>query len=140
MTGQVKGQATENLSKPYINFLLTFVDMENQKGNDAIMKFMKFKQFSKRKNIEMMIDLDSLEQIKNGQNVIVKDNRTVLKEDGCFEVLPIAWSGSQVFIVCPFCGEIHQHGLAGGSYTETRTPHCKESDGMRCYRIRPVIA
>lgn len=99
------------------------------------MKYSKFKKIANRKNMNLLIELDKLEQFKDGQTILVKDNRTVQKDDG-FEVTPIAWTGSQLFVVCPLCGHIHIHGLAGGEYSGSRLAHCH--DGW--YEIQPIIA
>ena len=32
---------------------------------------------------------------------------------------------NKVFIICPFCGEIHAHGNSRGEYEGCRVPHCK---------------
>lgn len=111
------------------------------------MKFTKFKQFAKKKSVHLLIDLDSLEQVKEGQKTLVKDHRTVMKGNR-YEVKPVAVTDTHFFVVCPVCGEIHVHGLADaviqkgclpcGDFCGSRTSDCAE--GGSCYEIYLVIA
>lgn len=114
--------------------MLTFVDMKTERID--FMKYSRFKKFAKRKDVHMLIDLDTLEQFKDGQTILVKDKRTVKKGDG-YEVEPIAVTNSHMYVVCPFCGHIHKHGLPdaileedvlpSGDFCGTRESHCHKS-------------
>lgn len=114
------------------------------------MKFSEFKRIAKKKGVLKLIDLDSLEQVKEGQKILVKDNRTQQNEDGHFLVKPIAMTETQMFVVCPVCGEVHVHGLEKEAKVEEgcilpsdnfcghRVSHCK---GLRTvYQIYLIIA
>lgn len=91
---------------------------------------MKFKEFKKRvfqsESGHVIIELDSLEKYHPDNNKLIKlfrDNRSY-QEGGVWYVYPIALTNSQVFVVCPYCGEIHAHGNSNGYYEGSRVPHC----------------
>lgn len=49
------------------------------------------------------------------------DRRTTWQKDGCTAtVFPFAMDDKRVFVVCPFCKDIHVHGHGEGF----RTPDC----------------
>lgn len=102
------------------------------------MKFTEFKKLAKKKSVHLLIDLDSLEQVKEGQKIMVKDNRTV-QEGNKFKVRLVAVSESgQFYVVCPICQEVHVHGLGkpsdqkgdlpSGVFCGSRVSHCHEGN------------
>lgn len=87
-----------------------------------------------------------VEEVRDGLNVRVVDHRTV-KDGDCYEVKPILITVKQLYIVCPYCGEIHRHNLsksdgsaigipeAGcklplGRFSGYRSSHCDELAGV----------
>lgn len=56
--------------------------------------------------------------------------------NGEWMINPVALTENNVFVVCPYCGKIHVHGLCGGSYAGIRTVDC----GNGIYSIKPVKA
>lgn len=114
--------------------MLTNVDTD--KKGLMKMKYTEFKKIAKKNSVHLLIDLASLEQFKEGQKILVKDNRTVRK-DNRFEVKPVAVTESgQFYVVCPLCGEIHVHGLGKlseqvgdlpcGDFGGSRVSHCHD--------------
>lgn len=92
---------------------------------------MRLRRFEKEKGIKLMIDLKTLEIYHAKANKNVKlcfDKRSYVGEDGFWHVYPIGYKWNQIFIVCPYCGEIHVHGYGEGH----RGEHCVEHevDGM----------
>lgn len=82
----------------------------------------RFKQHGK-----LLVNLDDLEVFKwkgNRQSII--DRRSFDNPAECWHVYPIAVDNVHVFIVCPFCGNIHLHGVSGGDYEGHRVEHCNE--------------
>ncbi len=72
------------------------------------------------------LEFDSLEKYHPDNNklkVLVRDSRS-FQEEGMWHVYPIALTNSQVYIVCPYCGEVHVHGNSEGCYEGHRTAHC----------------
>jgi hypothetical protein len=60
----------------------------------------------------------------HGRDVWI-DNRTERKpQPEAPTVFPFALDSWHVFIVCPYCGEIHAHGNANGEYEGVRVSHC----------------
>lgn len=45
-------------------------------------------------------------------------------------VYPIALTKVHVYVVCPFCGRVHKHGVVGDNYSGNRVAHCKEINGQ----------
>lgn len=56
--------------------------------------------------------------------------------NGEWNVSPIALTKKNIYVVCPYCGMIHSHGLCDGAYAGTRTVDC--TNGI--YSIDPVTA
>ena len=56
--------------------------------------------------------------------------------NGEWNVNPVALTDKNLFVVCPYCGQIHGHGLCDGAYSGTRTADC--TNGI--YNIEPVKA
>ena len=74
---------------------------------------MRFSQFKQTKNVELVVDTNSLEEYRAPSNKSIrlcKDKRSFLDDKGYWNVYPIAFSSIEVFVVCPHCGEIHLHG------------------------------
>ena len=112
------------------------------------MKYTKFKQIAKRKSVHLWIDLDSLEQVKEGQKILVKDSRTV-REGNRYKIKPVAVSeDGRFYVVCPVCGEIHRHTLDKkseskgmlpcGCFSGSRNGDCIDPDGS--YDFEFIIA
>lgn len=72
----------------------------------------------------------------NRRQRIAADSRTTTGADGVPCVVPFYVSASGVFIVCPYCGEIHTHGNGESGYTGHRTAHCMSADSAAGYIIR----
>ncbi len=94
------------------------------------MRFSEFKKYIKQPTFmhtgRLLMNLEDLETyhpVGDKRKVLVKDKRSHQK-DGVWCIYPIAVSKHQVHIVCPYCGEVHSHGRAGG----TRVPHCLDND------------
>ena len=57
------------------------------------------------------------------------DIRSKKINDRNYVVYPIAETQVHYYIVCPYCGEIHLHGVQGGK--GARQPHCNiENNGI----------
>lgn len=76
--------------------------------------------------IEILYPLDKLELLppEKKWKTHAIDPRSFM-EDGFCQVYPIAIDRHQVYIVCPWCREIHVHGNDHGRYNGHRSPHCK---------------
>lgn len=74
-----------------------------------------------------------------GNVVIAHDPLTKQVNEKEFIVTPVASHGRSLYVVCPFCGDIHVHGGIGSGtpYSGGRIPDCM-SDGV--YKITPIIA
>jgi len=94
---------------------------------------MKYSDYKKSTDIEHVIDLNSLEiyhSPKNKRIKLVKDNRSFKDDESYWQVYPIGFNESQVYIVCPHCGEIHLHGRGKKpdyQYEGHRASHCIEN-------------
>ena len=74
---------------------------------------MKLSLFKQNKNVELVIDINNLEEYRapgNRSIMLCRDKRSYLDDEGYWNVYPIAYNSTQVFVVCPQCGEIHMHG------------------------------
>ena len=91
---------------------------------------MKYSNFKRSTDIERVIDINSLEIYHSPNNKrinLVRDNRSFQDDEGYWQVYPIGFNESQVYIVCPHCGEIHLHGRGGKpdyQYEGHRASHC----------------
>lgn len=102
-----------------------------------------------------LIRSGAVEEIYDGLNVKVVDHRTIKIDDHNYEVKPILITSNKVYIVCPYCGEIHCHNLSrsdggdtgipeagcklpSGRFSGHRTSHCDGSSGV--YHINLDIA
>lgn len=62
---------------------------------------------------------------ENRKEIKLKDKRTHRNSEGIFQVYPIAVNDFSIFVICPFCGNIHVHGQIEGF----RTPDCMGNQG-----------
>ena len=91
---------------------------------------MRFNTFKNSKDIEYAIDLNNLETYHPPHDKrikLVRDNRSFLHDDNYWCVFPAGFNESQVYIVCPHCGEIHIHGRGDKpdyQYEGHRASHC----------------
>lgn len=69
------------------------------------------------------IDFSVIEFYTEKRRKLVRDKRTSTDTDGHPHVHPLLVCGSEVYIVCPYCGEIHSHSKAPGY----RVPHCNDA-------------
>jgi len=96
---------------------------------------MKFSTYKNSKNIEHVIDLSTLKTYHLPHNKrinLIRDNRSFLNSEGYWSVFPLGFSESQVYIVCPYCGEIHSHGRGekpAYHYEGHRVSHCVDNNG-----------
>lgn len=76
----------------------------------------------------LLVDLKSLTTFTWEQNIkLVQDQRSFYDNiEGFWHVYPIATDRVRVYIVCPYCGDIHIHGAGGGNYEGHRVEHCKD--------------
>lgn len=72
-----------------------------------------------------------------GKIVIAHDPLSEQVSEKEFVVTPVAMHGQSLYVVCPFCGDIHVHGACDGAYSGGRNPDCM-CDGV--YKITPIIA
>lgn len=86
---------------------------------------MRFTEFN---NLKIKYDECNIEKYKEKNVIKVRDKRTVLNEESVYEVYPIAIYNDQVYVVCPYCKEIHIHGYTGGSIPGYRSPFCISTD------------
>jgi len=89
---------------------------------------MRLSQFKKKRYLRLVIDLDDLEVYPAPYHKLVKlvkDDRSFVK-DGHWHVYPVGFSMNRkiLYIVCPYCGEIHGHSNGVGS----RVIHCRNKD------------
>lgn len=106
------------------------------------MRFSEFNRLLKQKNrreeqIKLLFPLVKLYVFHPSNNKLIKlleDPRSV-EFDGKWHIQPIALSDKHVYIVCPYCHEIHSHGNAGGLYEGVRVPHCANRLGLSNYHI-----
>lgn len=61
---------------------------------------------------------------KSKRKMLIRDKRSFVDEKGFHHVHPLMFTETQVYIVCPHCGEIHAHSKAPG----WRVPHCTSLD------------
>jgi len=95
-----------------------------------------------------LIQSGHVKEVKDGRRVKVVDDRTIKNDDGTYNVKPILVTPSSMYVVCPYCGEIHKHNIHGipeggcdfptGDHSGSRLSHCDYSGDS--YRIELVIA
>jgi len=90
------------------------------------------------KKSEIVVDLSIMQQYKVGHSYRWVDPRTQKNYWGYYAVYPIAITDIQVFIVCPYCGEVHCHGRSSDkSGVGYRCPHCcNKPKDAKSYFIR----
>jgi hypothetical protein len=74
---------------------------------------MRLSLFKQSKSAELAVDIAGLEEYRMPGNKSVRlcrDKRSFIDNGGYWNVHPNAFNFSQVFVVCPHCGEIHLHG------------------------------
>ena len=73
---------------------------------------MRLSRFKQDKSIELAVDVNSLEEYRAPGNSVrlCSDTRSFLDDEGYWNVYPIGFNSAQVYVVCPYCGEIHIHG------------------------------
>jgi ribosomal protein L32 len=103
---------------------------------------MRYSEFKKELNSwefkrygKLLINLEDLEVYKGERNTkLVKDGRSYF-DGGCWHMYPIALSDVHVYVVCPYCGEIHLHGNITGDYDGNRVQHCRGHHSDPNYNI-----
>jgi len=91
-------------------------DMKNLTPKQMAQKF-------KTKNVTF--SLGDIQFYRDQGRTVWIDNRTTHKlEPAAAIVYPFALDDIHVYIVCPYCGEIHAHGSAKGDYEGMRVSHC----------------
>lgn len=74
--------------------------------------------------IRFTTDSADIETYKQGRRTLYRDKRSYEK-DGMWYVHPVGESvTNSIYIVCPYCGELHSHGKASGH----RVSHCKNDN------------
>lgn len=94
-----------------------------------------------------LIQSGHVKEVKDGRRIKVVDDRTT-NDDQFYYVKPILVTPRHMYVVCPYCGEIHKHGISGsieagcdfpvGDHSSYRTSHCDYSGDP--YRIELIIA
>lgn len=74
---------------------------------------------------------------RKGKIFLYKDTRTKVI-DGVPHIKPIGVDQNQIYIVCPYCGEFHQHGTADGEYAGSLVPHCVDSRNRENYYLEKL--
>lgn len=100
---------------------------------------MKFTEF---RELKIKYDESNIIKFKEKNVIKVEDKRTKLNKDGLYEVYPLALHRNQVYIICPYCNEIHLHGCAEGSIPGFRNPFCTSDKPIKkkTYYIKEVNA
>lgn len=71
-------------------------------------------------------EIDYVYDSRNPKNVVaLKDNRT-FRVDKLYHIYPIAITKENIYIVCPYCGQIHIHSNRFFEPYGFRIPHCNE--------------
>lgn len=109
---------------------------------------MTFKEFQKHVKSKDFINNGGKMIINNFNNAdvieiderrsVVIDHRTYISpDDESWHVYPVALTIKGVYIVCPYCGQIHVHGVnPGGHYAGHRLDHC---DNTKRFEVHPHI-
>jgi len=74
---------------------------------------MRLSRFKQTKSVELIVEMNSLEEYRvsgNKSSRLCRDKRSFLDSEGYWNVYPIGFNSTQVFVACPHCGEIHLHG------------------------------
>jgi hypothetical protein len=87
---------------------------------------------------KVLCDIESLTQYHSSENkriILVKNPQNELMGD-IWNLEPIAITRTQVFVVCPLCGEIHIHGNNDTGCSGMRVTHCKSNSDV--YFVRKI--
>lgn len=98
--------------------------------------------FTEFKGLKIKYDESNIIKYREKSTIKVKDVRTKLNDEGIYEVYPIAVHKKQLYIICPYCNQIHIHGDAKGTIPGYRNTICIGPDGSRSgqmYYIKEVI-
>ena len=76
----------------------------------------------KYKKIKNRLIPDANKRIKLKKNKVI--DLMSKKVNGEWKVSPVLLTKKNIYVVCPYCGKIHVHGLCGGSYAGIRTADC----------------
>lgn len=82
---------------------------------------MNFKEFKK---LKIQYNKFNIEEYKEKNVIKVRDKRTILNGENIYEVYPAANDSKRVYVVCPYCGEIHIHGYTEDTIPGYRSPFC----------------
>jgi len=92
---------------------------------------MRFSEYKKERDVTHCADIGELEVYNPPNSKLIKlirDERSYIADyDGFgdyWHVFPIGYDNIHVYIVCPFCGEIHIHGRSNSN--GHRVSHCRE--------------
>ena len=100
---------------------------------------MKYTQFEKRMKCKKGNLPEALKRLSFGKNKegfkIAYDPLTK-KGDDIMIVTPVAMHDGSDYVVCPFCGSIHSHGVSDGTYAGGRVADCHAG----AYEITPILA
>ena len=94
---------------------------------------MNFKEFKK---LKIQYNQCNIEEFKEGKALKVKDNRTILNNENVYEVYPIASDSKRVYVICPYCNEIHIHGLNKETIPGYRMPFCESHVKNKSYYVK----
>ena len=73
---------------------------------------MRLSRFKQTKGVGPAVGMNNLEEYRapgNKRIGLCRDTRSFLDGEGYWNVYPIGFNSSQVFVACPHCGEIHIH-------------------------------
>lgn len=87
------------------------------------------------KKLRLKFNEDNVGQFKEKNTIKVRDKRTRLNKEGLYEVYPLAIDDKHVYVVCPYCCDIHIHGRfedSDGTYG-SRSPHCRSKNSNNYY-------
>ena len=100
---------------------------------------MRFSEFKTLRNVRKIYNINALEVYhppNHKLRKLVKDGRSYICDEGrwkgYWQIYPIGIDRFHVYIVCPYCGDIHLHGNAPGH----RVSHCLNDN--KGYVILPV--
>ena len=76
--------------------------------------------------VKPLFPLDRLELLpaERKRKTHAVDHRSFIDSDGYWNIYPIAIDSFYVYIVCPYCQQIHIHGNDKGHYEGPRCSHC----------------
>lgn len=96
--------------------------------------------FTEFKGLNIKYDEKYITRYKEKRVIKLKDSRSKLNKNGIYEVYPLAIDYGQIYVVCPFCGNIHIHGLIEDSDNSYggRHPLCLERRNNTTYYIKKI--